>query len=194
MTTPDRANDMPMKGSPERESPTREGSRPIRISLRAGERIFVNGAVLRVNRKTSIEFLNNVVFLLEQHVMQPEQVTTPLKKLYFIIQRLLIEPANGFSIRQEYYRQHLRLLDLYRDSDLEPELAGVRTLINTGRNFEALKKVRGLFSREAEIMRERGIPEELQTDIVDEDVTNLEPPRQDRQQSRPKSAMGGESS
>ncbi|WP_051928937.1 flagellar biosynthesis repressor FlbT [Thermopetrobacter sp. TC1] len=194
MTTPDRPSENGTKRPNDNASAPREGNKPIRISLRAGERIFVNGAVLRVNKKTSIEFLNNVVFLLEQHVMQPEQVTTPLKKLYFIIQRLLIEPANGFTIRQDYYRQHLRLLDLYRDSDLEPELAGIRTLINTGRNFEALKKVRGLFAREAEIMRERGIPEEPQSEVMDEDVTDLVPPRPDRQQQGPKSAMGGEGS
>lgn len=44
----------------------------LRISLKSGERIFVNGAVLRVDRKVAVEFLNDVTFLLENHVLQPE--------------------------------------------------------------------------------------------------------------------------
>jgi flagellar protein FlbT len=123
-------------------------NKPIRISLRAGERIFVNGAVLRVDRKTSIEFLNNVVFLLEQHVMQEEEATTPLRRLYFTVQKLLIEPANGFNIRQEYYRRHLELLDLYEGTEIVDRLGEIRALINTGRNFEALKRIRALFALE----------------------------------------------
>lgn len=57
----------------------------LKITLRAGERIFVNGGVLRVDRKVSIELMNDVIFLLEQHVMKPEDTTTPLRQLYFMI-------------------------------------------------------------------------------------------------------------
>ena len=71
----------------------------IRISLRAGERVYVNGAVIRVDRKTTLEFLNNVVFLLENHVMQEEDATTQLRRLYFTVQKMLIEPSSGFSAR-----------------------------------------------------------------------------------------------
>ena len=40
------------------------------ISLRGGERIYVNGAVLRVDRKVTLELINDVAFLLESQVMQ----------------------------------------------------------------------------------------------------------------------------
>lgn len=52
-------------------------SRPLRLSLRAGERIYMNGAVLRVDRKVSLELLNDASFLLEAHVLQAEAATTP---------------------------------------------------------------------------------------------------------------------
>ncbi len=44
----------------------------MNITLRAGERFFINGAVIRIDRKASIELLNDVTFLLENHVMQAE--------------------------------------------------------------------------------------------------------------------------
>ena len=71
----------------------------LQISLKPGERIFINGAVLRVDRKVAVEFLNDVTFLLENHVLQPEGATTPLKQLYFILQVMLMNPtgANGLA-------------------------------------------------------------------------------------------------
>ena len=65
----------------------------LRITLRAGERVFVNGAVLKVDRKTTLEFLNDVTFLLEGHVIQAEDATTPLRQLYFTVQMMLIDPS-----------------------------------------------------------------------------------------------------
>ena len=48
----------------------------MQLSLRAGERIYVNGAVLRVDRKVTLELLNDATFLLENQVMQAEQAIT----------------------------------------------------------------------------------------------------------------------
>ena len=129
-------------------------SKTMRITLRAGEIVYVNGAVLRVDRKTSIEFLNNVIFLLENHVMQPEQATTPLRKMYSTVQRLLMEPANGFSIRQEFYRIHAQLLGEFGHTPLADALSEVKALVNTGRVFEALKRIRQLYELEEKWMEE----------------------------------------
>jgi len=111
---------------------TTQGRKTIRLSLKAGERLYVNGAVLRVDRRTSIELLNDVVFLLEHHVMQPEDATTPLRQLYFIVQKALIEPAAAFSARQEFYRRYIELLDAYDgEEDVLATLHHVRALVNT---------------------------------------------------------------
>ena len=64
-------------------------SAPMRISLRAGERIYINGAVLRAERKLTFELLNNASFLLENHIIQAEEATTPLRQLYFALQAAL---------------------------------------------------------------------------------------------------------
>ena len=68
----------------------------MRISLaRQGERLYINGAVLRVDRKVShSNLLNDATFLLEAHVMNVSDVTTPLRQLYFITQIMLMNPAD----------------------------------------------------------------------------------------------------
>ena len=65
----------------------------MNITLRAGERFFINGAVIRIDRKASIELLNEVTFLLENHVMQAEEATTLVRQIYFAVQIMLMDPT-----------------------------------------------------------------------------------------------------
>lgn len=127
-------------------------TKPFHISLKAGERIFVNGAVLRVDRKVTLEFLNDVTFLLESHVIQPEQTTTPLKQLYFIVQTMLVEPANAALANALFEDAIGGLMHMFKRPDLLEALVAVQALVRDDRNFEALKKLRALFPIEAEIL------------------------------------------
>lgn len=128
-------------------------SKPFSISLKAGERIFVNGAVLRVDRKVSIEFLNDVSFLLEAHVMQPDQTTTPLRQLYFIVQTMLIDPLNAGATKQLFDASYYSVVDaLPPRQELRRALTEIRQSVEMGRYFEALKALRGCFAIEDGIM------------------------------------------
>lgn len=120
----------------------------MNISLRRGERIFINGAVLRVDRKVCIELLNDVTFLLENHVMQPEQATTPLRRLYFAIQTMLMSP-NDCDAALALSRDILvSLNDNVRDRRILDGLAAAVRHIEEKRVFDALKDVRALFPLE----------------------------------------------
>lgn len=127
-------------------------TKPFHISLKAGERIYINGAVLRVDRKVSLEFLNEVTFLLESHVIQPEQTTTPLKQLYFVVQTMVIEPANAALALELFKDSIVRLKNMFKRVEVRTTLGEVETLVLDGRRFEALKKIRSLFAVEAEIL------------------------------------------
>ncbi|HEY9058314.1 MAG TPA: flagellar biosynthesis repressor FlbT [Aurantimonas sp.] len=125
----------------------------LRITLRAGERIFVNGAVLKVDRKTTLEFLNDVTFLLESHVMQAEQATTPLRQLYFIVQMMLMDPNSADAARQLFSKTLGTMLGTYRNSDVVDGLADIQGLVERERCFEALKRLRTLIPIEDGILR-----------------------------------------
>ena len=64
----------------------------MHITLRANEKLYLNGAVLKPDRKVSIELMNDAVFLLEAHVIQERDATTPLRQLYYIVQLMLMSP------------------------------------------------------------------------------------------------------
>ena len=124
----------------------------MHISLKAGEKLFLNGAVFQVDRKVTLELLNDATFLLESHVMQPEDTTTPLRQLYFVAQSLLVDPANADAARGLFFRQLASLMTTFTKPSILMNLDDAGRLVGEGRTFEALKAPRGMFPLEEAIL------------------------------------------
>ena len=124
----------------------------MNISLRADEKLYINGAVIRVDRKVSIELLNDVTFLLETHVMQANEATTPLRQIYFVIQIMLMDPPAA-AAALELSR---KLIDAALRTFERPEIvSGLKTIdemVACSRNFDAMKALRALFPLEQAVM------------------------------------------
>ncbi len=120
----------------------------MNITLRAGERLFINGAVIRVDRKATIELLNDVTFLLENHVMQAKDATTLTRQIYFAVQIMLIDPSATATATPLASSLIETALGAYRTSDLIAGLRGIALSLARGRNFEAMKALRALFPLE----------------------------------------------
>lgn len=128
----------------------------LKITLKANEKIYVNGAVIRSDRKVSLEFLNDVQFLLEGHVLQPEDATTPLRQLYFIIQIMLMNPEGASEARDMLRRSLPLLMACFSDEQILASLKHVDQMVAEGHVYEALKALRGLYSLEARILTAEG--------------------------------------
>ena len=129
----------------------------MHFSLKAGERIFINGAVLRVDRKVALEFLNDVTFLLENHVLQPEDATTPLRQLYFIAQMMLINPEGKDQSSALFRKSVAMLLTCFQDDEVLAELKRIDGMVASGRAFDALKAIRALYPIEDRILNNQEI-------------------------------------
>lgn len=123
-------------------------SSKLRIQLKANERVLVNGGMIKVDRKVAIEFLNDVAFLLEAHIIEPHVATTPLERLYVIVQSMLVDPPSQAIALQEYLRAHRALMSSIRNQDLLEGLCDAKRFVEGGRPFDALKKIRSLFELE----------------------------------------------
>ena len=119
----------------------------LRLGLRAGERIFVNGAVLRVDRKVRLELLNEATFLLEAHVMKPENATTPVRQLYFLVQGVLMDPAMQDTLRGAIAASIEMIVRGGADDEDTRSLRIIAELLDEGRYFDALKAIRTLMKR-----------------------------------------------
>ena len=118
------------------------------ITLRAGERIFINGAVLKMDRKTTIELLNDATFLLEAHVMQAHDATTPLRQIYFVVQVMVMDPAAAAATTQLARGLIDKASQAFRTQEIKSGLPIVAELIARSRYFEAMKTLRSLYAFE----------------------------------------------
>lgn len=120
----------------------------LKISLKPNEKIYINGAVVRVDRKVTLELLNDVQFLLESHVLQIDEASSPLRQLYFILQVMLMNP-NGADDAYELFRRSLpMLLASFSDPQITAALKQVDRMVGEGHVYEALKSIRSLYPRE----------------------------------------------
>ncbi|OKL43083.1 flagellar biosynthesis repressor FlbT [Pseudovibrio exalbescens] len=133
----------------------------MRIHLRAGEKVFVNGAVLSFDQKTTINLLNDATFLLESHVMQPEETTTPLRQLYFVVQNALIDPSSEPQVLALYKDMIAALRRAVSNLDIHEGLDRVEDQMKRGRFFETLKTLRKLFKVEADVLASGDLPADM---------------------------------
>lgn len=127
----------------------------FKVSLKAGEKIYVNGAVIRVERKATLEFLNDVQFLLESHVLQVEEATTPLRQLYFIVQIMLMNPQGAGPARDMFRKSMPLLLATFESAEICNRLKLVDRLVGEEQIFEALRTIRSLYPLEAAALSRR---------------------------------------
>jgi flagellar biosynthesis repressor protein FlbT len=80
---------------------------PLTIRLRPGERLILNGAVIRnaSSRAVELDVLNKVTTLHERDLILPEEATTPLALLYLQVQMMHLEPENQKVFYDQFIKQ-----------------------------------------------------------------------------------------
>ncbi|CDX28300.1 putative flagellum biosynthesis repressor protein FlbT [Mesorhizobium plurifarium] len=132
----------------------------LKISLKPNEKIYINGAVIRVDRKVTIELMNDVQFLLESHVIQADQASTPLRQLYFIVQIMLINPAGAAEARDMFRRSLPMLIASFDNQDICNSLKQIDRMVGEDEIYEALKAIRALYPLERKALEDNDdIPE-----------------------------------
>ncbi|RWM08705.1 MAG: flagellar biosynthesis repressor FlbT [Mesorhizobium sp.] len=132
----------------------------LKISLKPNEKIYINGAVIRVDRKVTIELMNDVQFLLESHVIQADQASTPLRQLYFVVQIMLINPAGAAEARDMFRRSLPMLIASFDNQDICNSLKQIDRMVGEDEIYEALKAIRALYPLERKALEDNDdIPE-----------------------------------
>jgi flagellar biosynthesis repressor protein FlbT len=123
------------------------------IHLKRNERLFVNGAVLRLEKRGTIELMNDAQFLLENHIMQPETAVTPLRQLYFVVQTMIMDPLNARLTLLLFETQASQTESCASTDSYLRLIADVRGLVRQQSYYEALKLMRKSFSLEDELLQ-----------------------------------------
>lgn len=127
-------------------------STPTRVTLRPGERIFINGAVLKADVRTSFEILNDVPYLAEHEIMNSQQTVTPLRQLYYILQTMVMEPEGAEMAREIFGPTMWSLSEAFTNAIVRAGLETIRRQVDEGSPFAALKTLRMLIPIEDAIL------------------------------------------
>ncbi len=128
----------------------------LRIALRDGERVVVNGAVLRAAGRTEIFVENKATILRSREVMQPEEATTPATQLYFHTMMAYID-EDGREEHQERIIQALQAVTALLPSDAARTAALAFARNAAHQNFyKALGDCRTLVRIEADALAQAG--------------------------------------
>jgi len=122
------------------------------LKLRAGEKLYINGAVIRVDRRATVELLNDAAFLLEAHVIQPNEANTPLRQLYFVLQTCLMDREAAPMVTNMFKTMLDDTRAAFGPGEVADGLRAASGLAEAGRTFEAMRALRALFPLEAELM------------------------------------------
>lgn len=80
----------------------------LRISLRDGEALIVNGALLRASGRTELTIENRASLLRGKEIMAPEEATTPARRLYLAC--MLAYIGSDVETHQQAIVDHLRAI------------------------------------------------------------------------------------
>lgn len=76
---------------------------PLKLKLAARERLIVNGAVLvNGDSRTSLLVRNFAHVMREKDVLQGADANTPTKRLYFLVQTMLMQPPPSEALLESY--------------------------------------------------------------------------------------------
>jgi flagellar biosynthesis repressor protein FlbT len=123
----------------------------MKIHLKRNEKLFLNGAVIRLDRRGSIELLNDAQFLLEAHVMQQEDAKKPLQQIYFIVQSMLMDPNNVPYVMELYRAFSTRLRMNSKSAKYLEFIESVDKQVEDQDFFGALKVLRRSFELDEEV-------------------------------------------
>ncbi|HEX4889905.1 MAG TPA: flagellar biosynthesis repressor FlbT [Alphaproteobacteria bacterium] len=126
---------------------------PLKLSLKPGEKFAVNGAVIvNGDRRGTLVVQNQASILRERDIMQPYDVTTPAKHIYFPIMMMYLDEAG----QENYYRDFTARMTEFMDAISRPEVlllcVEISKEVVSHRYYAALRHCARLLEYEQEIL------------------------------------------
>lgn len=124
---------------------------PLKLSLKPGEKFVLNGAVLtNGDKRTSLMIQNKASILREKDIMQPDEATTPARRIYMPIMMMYLD---GDASEQYYNDFALRMTEFMGAVQNRAVLAACIEIsrdVMSGAYYKALMLCRKLFEFEQE--------------------------------------------
>jgi flagellar protein FlbT len=124
---------------------------PLKLSLRPGEKFVLNGAVVQNGDRRAVMVLQNKASVLrEKDIMQPEDVNTPARRIYFPVMMMYIDEANAERFYDEFVRRLTEFMGVISNPDVLAECVNISKCCMAREYYKALMLCRKLIEYEDE--------------------------------------------
>lgn len=124
----------------------------LKITLRDGEKMVVNGAVLRAGGRTILWLENDAAILRGREVMKPEEADTPARRLYFSCMMAYLDPENLVAHQSRILARLDDLIGALSTPQARLLCAAFAREVAGGHHYRALAECRRLIDYEEELL------------------------------------------
>lgn len=123
----------------------------LKLSLKPGERVAINGTVLvNGDRRTTFTLEHKANVLRERDIMQPEEATTPARLVYLCVMMLALDTTNARKGRAEFEKRLTEFASVISDRGALDLCLKISARVASGDYYKALTHCRSLMDFEQE--------------------------------------------
>lgn len=122
---------------------------PLKLSLKPGERFVLNGAVVQNgDRRTTLVLQNKASVLREKDIMQPEQATSPARRIYFPMMMMYLDEAGANRYYDEFAERLTEFVGVIRNPEVLADCVAISKHAMSREFYRALMLCRKLIEYE----------------------------------------------
>ncbi len=124
---------------------------PLKLSLKPGEKFVLNGAVLtNGDKRASLVIQNKACVLREKDIMQPQDATTPARRIYVPIMMMYLDPEASEDYYNEFALRMTEFMGAIQNRQTLATCIEISRDVTAGAYYKALISCRKLFDFEQE--------------------------------------------
>ena len=124
---------------------------PLKISLKPGERFVLNGAVIENGeRRANLVLKNKAAVLREKDILHEEDVTTPVRRIYFPIMMMYLSDKADDKLYDEFVLRMNEFMVVVTNPEVLTVCVAISRDVMAGEHYKALMGCRKLMTYEAE--------------------------------------------
>jgi flagellar protein FlbT len=124
----------------------------LKITLRNDEKLVINGAVLRSVGRTELFIENDVALLRGREVMNPEEASTPARRLYFACMMAYLDPEGRDAHRDSILTLLADLMGALEAPEARALCVAFAHHVGLSDYYRALADCRGLIDYETGVL------------------------------------------
>jgi len=122
---------------------------PLKLSLKPGEKFVLNGAVVQNGDRRGVLILQNKASVLrEKDILQPEEVNTPARRIYFPVMMMYLDEAGAAKLYDEFALRLTEFMGATRNPAVLADCVAASRYVMAREYYKALMAARKIVDYE----------------------------------------------